>query len=300
MKILVTGSSGLVGTALVERLVGEGHTVCRLMRPESQTSGGGIAVRWNPAAGEIDAAAAGADAVVHLAGASIAGGRWNAARKAVLRSSRVDATRLLVSALARLRPTPKVMIAAAAVGYYGNRGDETLTEESAPGSDFLSRMARDWEAEAAKAEALGIRVARLRFGVILAKRGGALGKMLPAFRLGVGGRLGSGRQWMSWLTLDEAVAMIQFALVNEAARGALNAVAPEPVRNAEFTRVLAKALRRPAIFPAPAFALRLALGEMADALLLSSQRAVPRKLQELGYRFAHPELTAALEQVLRN
>src|SRR5713101_1855274 len=172
MKILVTGSSGLVGTALVERLVGEGHTVCRLMRPESKTLGGGIAVRWNPAAGEIDASAAGADAVVHLAGASIAGGRWNAARKAVLRSSRVDATRQLVSALARLKPAPRVMIAAAAVGYYGNRGDESLTEESAPGSDFLSRMAKDWEAEAAKAEALGIRVARLRFGVILAKRGG--------------------------------------------------------------------------------------------------------------------------------
>jgi uncharacterized protein len=302
MKILVTGSTGLVGTALTGALLREGHTVCRLVRPESAASvlrSGEITVKWNPATGEIEENAAGADAVVNLAGASIASGRWNAARKAQLRSSRVDATRQLVGALGRLNPSPKVLVSAAATGYYGNRGEEVLTEASAPGDDFLAGLARDWEAEAARAEALGMRVARLRFGVILAKRGGALPQMMLPFRLGAGGRIGSGRQWMSWLTLDDAVAMIRFALENEAARGALNAMAPQAVRNAEFTRALAKALHRPAIFPAPAFALRLALGEMADALLLSSQRAVPQKLQQLGYRFVHPELAGALEEVLR-
>ena len=302
MKILVTGSTGLVGTALTGALLGGGHTVCRLVRPESRASvqgGGEIAVKWNPATGEMEGSAAGSDAVVNLAGASIASGRWNAARKALLRSSRVDATRQLVGALGRLNPAPKVLVSAAAVGYYGSCGDEVLTEESAPGDGFLAELARDWEAEAARAEALGMRVARLRFGVILAKRGGALPQMMLPFRLGAGGRIGSGRQWMSWLTLDDAVAIIRFALENEAARGVLNAVAPQAVRNAEFTRALAKALHRPAIFPAPAFALRLALGEMADALLLSSQRAVPQKLQQMGYRFVHPELAGALDEVLR-
>jgi len=303
MKCLVTGSSGLVGTALVERFLREGHTVCRLVRPDSAASAhiaSAIAVKWNPGTGEMGTAAEGADAVVHLAGASIAVGRWSAARKALLRSSRVDATRQLVSALSRQKPVPKILVSAAAVGYYGDRGDEILPEESAAGSDFLATLAKDWEAEAAKAEALGMRVVRLRFGVILAKQGGALAKMLLPFRLGAGGRLGSGRQWMSWLTLEEAVEMILFALKNEGVLGALNAVAPEPVRNADFTRALAKALHRPAILPAPAFALRLALGEMADALLLSSQRVVSKKLQELGYRFTHPELGGALAKVLRD
>src|SRR5262249_23284865 len=200
----------------------------------SAQTAGAIAVKWNPETGEMGIAAEGADAVVHLAGASIAGGRWSAARKALLRASRVDATRQLVRALSRQKPWPRILVSAAAVGYYGDRGDEILTEESAAGSGFLATLAKALEADAAKGEAFGMRVGRLRFGVILAKQGGALAKMLWPFRLGVGGRLGSGRQWMPWLTLGEAVEMILFALKNEAVRGALNAVAPEPVRNADF------------------------------------------------------------------
>ena len=319
MKILVTGSSGLVGKALVDELARAGHTVCRLLRPESPSGVGAtksVPLRWNPAIGELEGAAAGADAVVNLAGASIAGGRWTAARKKLLATSRVDATRQLVTAVGRLAPPPKVFVSASAVGYYGNRGDEELTEESASGNDFLAGVCRAWEEEAAKAERHGMRVVQLRFGIILAKQGGALQKMLPPFRMGVGGRLASGQQWMSWVTLADVVRVIQFALegsgmrgatgvaplrsaVNVApVRGALNVVAPQPVRNVEFTRALAKALRRPAIFPAPAFALRLALGEMAEALLLSSQRVLPKKLEQAGYTFLHPEIGGALAAIL--
>ena len=301
MKILVTGSSGLVGTALVAELTRAGHTVCRLLRPESTSAPGptkGIPVRWNPATGELEGTAAGADAVVNLAGASIASGRWNEGRKRLLATSRVDATRQFVAAMGKLNPRPRTFISASAIGYYGSRGDESLTEESAPGNDFLAGLCVAWEAEAAKAREHGLRVAQLRFGIILAKHGGALAKMLLPFRLGAGGRVGSGRQWMSWVALEDVVAMIRFALENSAVSGAFNAVAPQPVRNVEFTRVLARALHRPAIFPAPPFALRLALGEMADALLLSSQRVVPRKVEQAGYRFVHPELAGALAAVL--
>src|SRR3989442_6898646 len=257
MKILVTGSSGLVGMALVDELARAGHTVCRLLRPESPSGVGAtksVPLRWNRATGELEGAAAGADAVVNLAGASIAGGRWTAARKKLLATSRVDATRQLVTAAGRLAPPPKVLVSASAVGYYGSRGDEELTEESASGNDFLAGVCRPWEPEAAKAERHGMRVVQLRFGIILAKQGGALQKMLPPFRMGVGGRLGSGQQWMSWVSLADVVRVIQFALegvavrgqVNVApVRGALNVVAPQPVRNVEFTRALAKALRRP-------------------------------------------------------
>ncbi len=302
MKILMTGSSGLVGSALVSALSRSGHTVCRLLRPDSvagpRTEALGIPIRWNPATGELEGAAAGAEAVINLAGESIATGRWTAERKARLRSSRIAATRNLVTAVARLEPRPKIFISASAIGYYGNRGDQELAEDSAPGSDFLSGVARDWETEAARAEALGMRAVELRFGVILARHGGALARMLLPFRLGLGGRLGPGQQWMSWLTLAEAVSIIRFSLENQEARGPINAVSPQPVRNAEFTAALARALGRPAIFPAPAFALRLLLGEMADALLLSSQRVLPRRLTELGYRFLHPDLPGALSAVL--
>jgi uncharacterized protein len=301
MKILVTGSTGLVGTALVSALAGAGHTVCRLVRPESAARGGakdGFDVPWNPSTGELGGAAVGADAVVNLAGASIAGGRWTAERKALLRSSRVDTTRALVTALAKMNARPRALVSASAIGYYGSRGDEPLTEESGAGKDFLASLAQEWEAEAVKAEALRIRVVRARFGIILARHGGALAKMLLPFKLGVGGRIGTGQQWMSWVTLDDVVGILRFALENGTVQSAINVVALGAVRNAEFTRELARALHRPALFPAPGFALRLALGEMADALLLSSQRVVPQKLQQLGYRFLHPDLAVTLAAVL--
>lgn len=301
MKILVTGSSGLVGTALVSALARAGHTVCRLVRPRSAAGEGpkeGFAVAWNPATGELGGAGVGADAVVNLAGASIAGGRWTAERKALLGASRIDTTRALVGALAKMNARPSVLVSASAIGIYGDRGDEALAEESKPGTGFLADLAKEWEAEALKAEALGIRVVLARFGIILAREGGALAKMLTPFKLGAGGRLGSGKQWMSWVTLGDVVAVLQFAMENASVRGAINVVSPQPLQNFEFTKILAKAVHRPAFFPAPAFALRLALGEMADALLLSSQRLTPQRLQQLGYRFLRADLSSALAAVL--
>ncbi len=302
MKILVTGSSGLVGTALVSALARAGHTVCRLVRPQSAGGEGvkeGFAVAWNPATGELGGAGVGADAVVNLAGASIADGRWTTQRKALLRASRIETTRTLVGALAKMNARPSVLVSASAIGFYGDRGDEALTEESKPGADFLAGLAREWEAEALKAEALGIRVVLARFGIILAREGGALPKMMLPFKFGAGGKLGSGRQWMSWVTLEDVVGILRFAIENASVRGAINIVSPQPLQNAEFTSVLAKAMHRPSLFPAPAFALRLALGEMADALLLSSQRVLPHRLQQSSYRFLHPDLGTALAAILK-
>ena len=308
MKILVSGSTGMVGTAVMDSLLGAGHTVCRLLRPESKVQGQaaglpgahGAAVRWDPAGNTFDSAAAqGAEAVIHLAGASIGEGRWTETRKRLLRTSRVDATRHLVRALALLVRPPQVFVSASAMGYYGDRGEEELTEDSVPGTDFLALLSREWEAEVSRAEEFGARTGVLRFGLILARDGGALARMLLPFRLGLGGRLGSGQQWMSWLTLEEAVGIIRYAVENAKVSGPVNAVAPNPVRNREFTDILGRVLHRPTIFPAPAFALRVALGEMADALLLGSQRLVPRKLQGLGYRFLQPELEPALDHLLR-
>ena len=302
MKILVTGSSGLVGTALVGALARSGHTVCRLLRPQSaggEAAREGFAVAWNPATGELGGAGVGADAVVNLAGASIADGRWTAQRKALLGSSRIDTTRALVGALTKRNARPSVLVSASAIGYYGDRGDETLTEDSKPGGDFLAGLAQEWEAEALKAEALGIRVVLPRFGIILAREGGALPKMMLPFKIGVGGKLGSGRQWMSWVTLEDVVGILRFAIENPPVRGAITIVSPQPQQNVEFTKVLAKAMRRPALFPAPTFALRLALGEMADALLLSSQRVLPRAIEKLGHRFLHSDLPTALKSLVK-
>lgn len=297
MKILISGASGLVGKAAGEALRADGRRVGRFVRP-----GGNLSrrdVRWDPASGLIDAdAVEGADAILHLAGASIAGARWTEARKEILYNSRVDATRILVEAVGKLRRKPRVLLAASAVGYYGNRGDEVLTESSASGDGFLAELARDWEAESLRAESLGVRVVLLRFGMILAARGGALLRMVTPFKLGLGGRLGSGQQWMSWIALEDVIGVIRAALNDENIRGPVNVVSPNPVRNAEFTRALARVLHRPAIFQAPAFALRLALGDMADELLLASQRSLSQKLLASGYAFRFPELEPALGSVL--
>lgn len=304
MRILISGSTGFLGSALVKSLQGQGHEISRLVRPGTRQRNADHKstpdVAWDPAAGKLDAAAAeGADALIHLAGASIADGRWSASRKALLRSSRIDATRQLIGELAKLQRPPRVIVAASAIGYYGSRGDEILTESSAPGSDLLAGLCREWEAETARGAEFGARVVTLRFGIILAAHGGALAKMAAPFKLGLGGRLGDGRQWMSWVTLSEVVNIVQFALANSELAGAVNVVSPNPARNSEFTIALAKTLHRPALFPAPAFALRLALGEMADALLLSSQRVMPSVLTNFGYRFQQPVLAGALAEVFR-
>ena len=256
-------------------------------------------VSWDPMAATMDTAAVeGTDAVVHLSGASIAGGRWTPARKAILRSSRIDTTRVLVDSLINLRTKPSVLICASATGYYGNRGDEMLTESSSPGTDFLSLLARDWEEEAARAEMNGVRTATLRFGLILAADGGALPQMLLPFRLGLGGRFGTGAQWMPWIALEDVIAIARLAIADARVCGPWNVVAPNPVRNSEFTRILADVLHRPAIFPVPAFALRLALGEMAEPLLLASQRAVPARLLAMQHKFRFETLESALRATL--
>ena len=297
MKILVTGSTGLVGRALVTALAKEGHSVCRLVRPETNANddAGGFNVAWNPKTGELGGAAVGPDIEVNLAGASIAGGRCTAKRKEGLRASSVYKTRALIEAIGRRNVKPTVFVSASAIGYYGNRGDEVLNEESVAGDGFLAELAKDWEAEAFNAERWRTRVVLARFGIILAKHGGALAKMLTPFRLGLGGRLGNGKQWMSWIALEDVVEILKMAISNAAMFGAVNVVAPEPVTNGEFTKELAGALHRPAIFPVPSFALRLALGrEMADALLTGSQRVVPKKLQQIGYSFRNATLSSAL------
>jgi uncharacterized protein len=306
MKVLITGSTGLVGTALAASLSREGHTVCRLIRPGTTEKdfpaemGGasGFAASWNPATGELGGAGVGPDAVVNLAGASISDGRWTGQRKEILRASRIDTTRALVKALAQMNVRPSVLVSASAIGIYGNRSDEVLSEESSPGHEFLSELAREWEVEALKAEALGIRVVLARFGIVLAKHGGALPAMMLPFKLGAGGRIGSGRQWISWVTLGDAIRVIRFAVENNSVRGPINVVAPNPARNADFAKALATAMHRPALVPTPAFALRLIVGEMADALVLSSQHVTPKRLQAAGFMFEHPELVSALASVL--
>jgi len=296
MKVLVSGGSGLVGTALTESLRSEGHAVAHLVRPGGEASPGDI--RWDPASGFINTnALEGADAVVNLNGASIGGGRWTPARKKILHASRVGATRLLADAFTRLKQKPRVFVSASAIGYYGNRGDETLTESSTAGNDFLATLTREWEAEALRAQSSGIRTVLARFGIILSAKGGALKQIVPPFKLGLGGRLGSGQQWMSWVAIDD-VGILRAAISDEKASGPVNVVAPNPVRNSEFTRVLSSVLHRPAIFPAPGFALRLMLGEMADALLLSSEKVSSERLPAATFPFRYENLEPALHAIL--
>jgi uncharacterized protein (TIGR01777 family) len=296
-RVAVTGSSGLIGAELCRQLTRDGHPVVRLVRSAARARPGDVV--WDPEGGKVDAAGLeGVDAVVHLAGESV-GARWTAERKARIVRSRVNGTRALAQALARLARKPEVLVTASAVGIYGDRGTERVDEDSQSGTGFLAEVAREWEAAARPAEAAGIRVANLRFGVVLSGEGGALRRMLPPFRLGVGGRLGSGRQWMSWVSLEDVVGAIRFAMDRDDARGPLNVVAPHPVTNAQFTAALGRALGRPTPFPVPAFALRLLFGQMADEALLGGQRAHPARLLALGYRFRHPELDGALAAALR-
>ena len=296
--VAITGASGLIGSALSRRLAAAGHRVTRLVRRPAGTG----EISWDPAAGYLRSQdLEGVDAVVHLAGENV-GARWTAARKARIRSSRVQGTSLLSEALARMRRRPVVLISASAIGIYGDRGEEIVTENTLPANaslDFLARVGQEWEGAADPARAAGIRVVHPRFGLVLSPAGGALKKMLLPFRLGLGGRLGSGAQWMSWISIDDAVGAIFHALVTDSFSGAVNLVAPEPVRNRDFTRILGQVLSRPTPFAVPAGALRLALGEMATATLLASLRVLPKRLLASGYRFEHPDLETGLKAVLR-
>ncbi len=298
MNILVSGSTGLVGTALVSALNDAGHEVVRLVRTKSRSPSKEL-IGWDPEANYVDAAGLeGLDAVVHLAGEPIASGRWNAAKKARIRDSRVRGTQLLCAALSQTVKPPAVLISASAIGFYGDRGDEVLTEASREGNGFLAEVCREWEAATEPARQKGIRVVNLRFGVILSVHGGALAKMLTPFKMGVGGIIGSGRQYMSCIAIDDVICAIQYALSTASLAGPVNVVGPVPVTNYEFTKTLGQVLGRPTIFPMPAFAARLALGEMADELLLASNRVEPKKLLESGFQFQYPGLEAALRHVL--
>jgi uncharacterized protein (TIGR01777 family) len=298
MNITVTGATGFIGHRLVRQLVEAGHSLHALGRKRSDALSEAVRFsEWRSTEAEppqesIDSA----DAIVHLAGEPVAQ-RWTPEVKHRIRSSRVDGTRNLVNALARQSRRPQVLVSASAIGYYGSRGDEILTENSNPGSDFLSGVVVDWERAAQTAETQGIRVVSLRLGVVLGKDGGALPKMLPPFRLGLGGRLASGQQWMSWIHVDDVIGLVRFALENSAIRGPLNATAPQPVTNAQFTRDLAAALHRPAVFPVPRFALSLVFGEMAE-VILGSQRVIPKAALSAGFQFQYPELKPSLARLL--
>ena len=303
MKIIITGGTGLIGAELTQELIRDGHQVTSLVRGGKTSSLGNPAfVRWDIDRGEIEDASLleAHDAVIHLAGENVAEGRWTAERKRRIRDSRVKGTRLLVDTVTRLKAPPRIFISASATGLYGSdRGAETLTEESAPGGDFLAEVCREWEAEALRAHAFGARVVLLRTGIVLSVKGGALAKMLPVFKLGLGGRLGDGCQVMSWIALADEVAAIRFALANERIRGAINLTAPRPVTNLEFTQTIGRVWSRPTIFTVPRLALRLGFGELADTLL-GSLRVVPRNLEAAGFRFDFPDLENALRHLKSN
>jgi len=297
MRILITGASGLVGTALAPFLTTGGHEVVRLTRDAGRRKPG--TVHWNPETGRIDAAALeGLDAVVHLAGENIAAGRWTAAKKARIHASRVDGTRLLVDALRALATPPKTLIAASAVGYYGDRDADVVDEDSAPGAGFLADVCREWEEAGAAAAEAGIRVVTLRVGVVLSGAGGMLATIRTPFSFGLGGTIGGGEQYMSWVAIDDLLAIILFALTTPALSGPVNAVAPQAVTNRVFTNTLAEVLARPALLPIPAAAVRLLFGEMGQELLLASTRVDPQRLTAAGFRFAFPQLEDALRHVL--
>ena len=296
MKIVLTGATGMIGSLLTERWSNSDHSLVLLSRrPPAEI---GVAKKqwlaWQPgASGDWERAIDGADAVINLAGEPIAGKRWTPKQKEILRSSRVDGTRALVDAIAKAQVKPKLMISGSAVGYYGPHGDEALNEDSKPGDDFLARLCVDWEAQAQKAESLGVRVCFLRTGIVLAKGKGALKKMVPPFKMFFGGPLGSGRQWMPWIHIEDEIGLIQFLIDNEGARGAFNGIAPNPVTMAEFSKTLGGVLNRPSWARVPPFVLALMVGEMAE-MLLNGQRAIPAAASKLGFKFQYPSLKLAL------
>ena len=292
MRVLMSGASGLLGSAIRRSLKADGAEVTGLVRGNGT---GPDQIPWEP--GRPLTLNSSFDAVIHLAGESVVG-RWTAAKKARIRDSRVVGTRTLSEAVARMEVKPRVMIAASAIGFYGDRGEAVLTENSNSGTGFLAEVSREWEAASEPAERAGVRVAHIRTGIVLSQHGGALKQMLLPFRFGLGGRLGDGKQWMSWIHIDDHVGAVRFVLHNESVRGPVNFTAPNPVTNAEFTTALGKALSRPAILPAPAFALRLAFGQMADEALLASARVLPERLLSNGYSFRFHELGPALEDLL--
>jgi uncharacterized protein (TIGR01777 family) len=294
VNVLISGATGLIGTSLTRELEAGGHRVRRLTR--SPRSAGDVG--WDPEAGRVDGSLEGTDTVVHLAGESIAEGRWTPEKKRRILESRQRGTRLLAETVAALPAPPSVMVSASAVGYYGDRGNELLTEESRPGSGFLAEVCREWEAAADPAREAGIRVVHPRIGIVLTPKGGALGTTLPIFKLGAGGKIGSGRQYWSWISLDDVVGAFVHALTNERVSGPVNVGSPNPLTNAEYTRVLGRVLNRPTLFAVPAPAARAALGGMAEELLLASQRMQPVRLEETGYEYRHPELEGALRHLL--
>ena len=306
--IIIAGGTGFLGQTLAAALADEGQSVTVLTRkragaadqPAVHTASGSIAhVEWHPdgTAGAWMKVVAGADAVINLAGESIAAGRWTTRRKAQIVDSRLRATRSLVEAITAARKRPSVFVSASAIGYYGDRGDEPLKESSAPGQDFLAKLCVQWEREAMRANSAQTRVALIRTGIALDVKGGALAKMLPPFKMFVGGPLGSGRQYMSWIHLADWVRLVRWTIGSDLASGPINATAPDPVTNREFSKALGAALHRPSLLPAPAPALRLLLGEMAGPLLLASQRVIPTRAQQLGFEFSYPQLTPALQSL---
>ena len=298
MNILISGASGLMGTALCATLASEGHRAVRLVRQENEI--GPNAVAWDPTNERIDVEdLSEIDAVIHLAGEGVGNGRWTAAKKRRILESRRLGTRLLAESAAQMNPRPAVFLSASAIGLYGSRGDEILTEESSAGSDFLADVCTAWEGATRPASDAGIRVARLRFGVVLSPDGGALAKMLLPFKLGLGGPIGGGRQWMSWIGIDDAIGAICHALAETGVEGAVNLVSPNPVVNRDFARALGRALHRPAVLPLPGFVIRALFGEMGTATALSSARVSPEVLEQTGYQFLHPRLDEALAKLLK-
>lgn len=296
MKILISGASGLIGSALKTALSARGDRVLSLTRRNARNNS---EITWDPSSDTLDPSRlTNIDGIIHLAGENIASRRWTTAQKARIRDSRVQGTTLLAQTLASISPPPKVFISASAIGYYGNRDDEILTEDSLPGEGFLPDVSIAWENAAKSATEAGIRTVHPRIGLVLSPEGGALGKMLVPFKLGLGGIIGSGNQYMSWITLDDLVSLFLFAIDDESISGAINAVSPTPVTNREFTKTLGRVLSRPTIFPLPAFAAKLALGEMADALLLASTRVISSRLENTSFSFAYPHLEPALRHLL--